>query len=342
MLVLSSRDLEQLLTIQEVIAVVEEGFRATARGETIVPERLQLVVPPQPAPAHDSTGELETGGVLLEMPSCITGNDARMTGALGTKIVSVFPANAARQLDSVQAAYLLLDAETGAPLALMDGRFLTGLRTAAASAVATRYMAGTGPKRLSIFGAGVQGRFHVDAMLAVADVERVQISSRSVEHAQSLAGFIRERYSLECDIAGPETAVADSNLICTCTTSASPLFDGNLLAEGTHINAVGSFTPATRELDTQAVSRAWVIIDHETAAGREAGEIMIPLSRGEISTDHVRGTLADVVSSRVPGRQSPGQITLFKSCGFAIEDLVTARLAYEKARESRMGQDVQL
>ena len=131
-------------------------------------------------------------------------------------------------------------------------------------------------------------------------------------------------------------------MICTCTPCGVPLFDGHLLKAGTHINAVGAFTPSTRELDTEAVRRARVIIDDNPAAGREAGEILIPISEGAIDAGHVKGTLAEVVSGEVPGRVSDSEITLFKSCGVAIEDLVTARLAYSRASRIGVGARVDL
>lgn len=329
MLILSEADLRNVLTMRDVIDAVESGFRALARGEAAIPERLHLDIP-----AHN--------GIVLEMPAYAGSSERVEPDALGTKIVSVFERNAARGLPIVQAVYLLLDSETGAPLSLMEGRFITGIRTAATSAVATRFMATPGTKRLSVFGSGVQAQFHIEAMIAVADVERVMISSRSVKRARALADHVRSVHGICCEVVSIEKAAATANLICTCTTSPTPLFDGRSLAAGTHINAVGAFTPSTRELDTETVRRARVIIDAESAAGREAGEILLPLSEGAINKAHVKGTLSDVVSDRVAGRESAIEITLFKSCGLAIEDLVTARLAYSRALAEGLGTRVQL
>jgi ornithine cyclodeaminase/alanine dehydrogenase-like protein (mu-crystallin family) len=278
---------------------------------------------------------------MLQMPGYVSSLDSQ-SSALGTKIVSVFDRNTQRGLDLVQAVYLLHDCETGVPLSLMDGRFITGIRTAATSAVATRFMATTGAKRLAVFGAGVQAEFHVDAMIEVTEVEHVTIASRTPGKAHALADRVRSVHRLSCDVVSAERAAAEANLICTCTSSPAPLFDGNLLGAGTHINAVGAFTPSTRELDTRAVQRSRVIIDAETSAGREAGETLLPISEGAIDKGHVKGTLADVVSGKVAGRESPSELTLFKSCGHAIEDLVTARLAYSKATAAGIGTEVRL
>jgi ornithine cyclodeaminase/alanine dehydrogenase-like protein (mu-crystallin family) len=320
-LILSEKDLQQVLSMGKVISAVEEGFRAIASGDTVIPERLHLGV-----------GGI---GTLLEMPAY-----SHSLQALGTKIVSVFPNNAERGIATVQSVYLLLDSQTGVPLSLMEGRFITGIRTAATSAVATRLMAAPGPKRLGLFGAGVQARFHFEAMIQVADVEEVFISSRTLNRASELAEEIRRSHERACRITSAEEAASTCDLICLCTSSPTPLFDGKLLRAGAHINAVGAYTPATRELDTEAVRRARVIIDARQAAGREAGELVMAISEGAVDRSHVKGDLADLVSGRVRGRESPDEITLFKSCGLAIEDLVTAALAYREASLAGTGMKV--
>ena len=314
--------------MRDVIDAVEEGFRALARGEVNVPDRLRLDVPDQ-------------NGIVLEMPAYV-GSSGGEQSALGTKIVSSFERNAERGLDSIQGVFLLLDSETGAPLSLMDGRFITAIRTAATSAVATKYMASPGPKRLAVFGGGVQARFHLDAMMEVVQIERVMIVSRNADKARALADLVRESHKLPCEVVSAEEAAANANLICTCTSSQAELFDGRLLAPGTHINAVGAFTPSTRELDSETVRRARVILDAESAAGREAGEILIPIAEGVINHEHVKGMLADVVSGKVAGRESLDEITLFKSCGHAVEDMVTARLAHKRAQKLQRGTNITL
>jgi ornithine cyclodeaminase/alanine dehydrogenase-like protein (mu-crystallin family) len=173
MLILNESDLRRALKMSEVIAAVEEGFRALARGDVRIPERLRLMIP-------------ERKAVMIEMPAyahSLVSSDHSETGgdgALGSKIVSVFEQNAVRGMDVVQAVYVLLDPETGSPVSVMDGRFITAIRTAATSAVATKLMAARGPKRLAIFGAGVQARSHIEAMTCVAQVERITITSRAI------------------------------------------------------------------------------------------------------------------------------------------------------------------
>jgi len=305
----------------DVIDAVESGFRSIASGKVKIPERLQVDLPSQQA-------------ILLEMPAYA---DLNGEAALGTKIVSVFQSNASRGLEIVQAAYLLLDSDTGAPLSLMDGRFITAIRTAATSAVATKFLSNPGAKRLAIFGAGVQAQFHIKAMFEVAEINEVTIVSRSPEKARVLVDHTKRQYNVACEIVEADEAVANADLICACTSSPVPLFNGALIKAGAHINAVGAFTPSTRELDSETVQRARVFIDAESAAGREAGELLIPISEGVIDKTHIRGDLAGLVSATVVGRKSEVDITLFKSCGLAIEDLVTAHLAYERASANGLG-----
>jgi ornithine cyclodeaminase/alanine dehydrogenase-like protein (mu-crystallin family) len=300
------------------------------------PERLHLEIP-------------ESRAVMLEMPAyarSISKPAGSIGGtgrsALGTKIVSVFNQNAERNLDSVQSVYVLLDGGTGAPLALMDGRYLTGIRTAATTAVATSRMASPGRKRVAIFGAGVQARFHIETMIETSEVDSILITSRGRERSQELADHVRSFYRIPCDVVSAERAVAESNLICTCTNGGTPLFDGSLLKPGSHINAIGAFTPTTRELDTEAIRRGRVIIDAEWAAGREAGDILLPIAEGAVTREHIRGSLAQVVSGELAGRTSSDEITIFKSTGLAVEDLVTAQLAYDRAQTESIGTEASL
>ncbi|HEY6329552.1 MAG TPA: ornithine cyclodeaminase family protein [Blastocatellia bacterium] len=330
MLILNESDLRRLLGMNEVIQALERGFRRLGSGLVRSPERLNMPLP-------------ELGGTMLEMPAALlpasaTSNNEPGNTALGTKIVSVFPENANRNLDIVQSLYVLLDPATGRPLAIMEGKFITGIRTAAASALATKYMARADSKTLVIFGAGVQAGFHIEALLESTKLQRVIVTSSTLSRAESLVNRIAARYPVEAEIGeSPGQALAQADVVCTCTTSAEPLFYGDLIKPGTHINAVGAFTPHTRELDTQLISRARVIVDAEQAAGVEAGEIQIPLSEGAIQRGHVKGALADVVLGTVEGRTSADEVTVFKSCGLALEDLVTASLAFEKAGAEGVG-----
>lgn|SRR5262245_17518806 len=334
MLVLTEQDLRIILPMSDVIRAVEDGFLAVSKGEATMFERLRIEAP-------------WAGGVMLEMPGSLppgarSSPGKPLAGALGTKLVTVFPNNSKLGVATVQAFYILLSATTGAPLAIMEGRFITAVRTAATSAVATKFMAGHGPKQLAIVGAGVEGAFHIEAMREVCDITRVLIASRSKGRAEALVEETRTRLALKAEATTAAEAASSSNLICTCTTSPNPLFEGRTVQPGTHINAIGAFAPDTRELDTETILRARVIIDAQSAAGREAGELLIPLNEGAITPSHIKGELADLVSGKIPGRTSPSEITVFKSCGIAIEDLVTGLLAYQNAIARGIGTSVEL
>jgi ornithine cyclodeaminase len=324
MLIVTREMLAALLKMRDVIAVVEEGFRALGEGRCRVPARRSLEIP-------------ERQAALFTMPAY-----QAQPAALGVKIVSVFPGNRQKNLDLVQAAYLLMDAQTGQPLALMDGTYLTGIRTAAASAVATRYLSRGAARRLTIFGAGLQARFHVEAMLAVRPIEKIKIVSRTKEKAVALKIYIKTKFNLAAELATPEAGIAEADIVCTCTTSSTPLFDGAQLPAGVHINAVGAYQPHTREVDDATIRRARVVADTYEGVLKEAGDLLIPLRNHTIGQEHVLAELSEVVLGTKQVREGDQDITLFKSVGFALEDLVTAKLAYDKATEQGIGLKIEL
>jgi ornithine cyclodeaminase/alanine dehydrogenase-like protein (mu-crystallin family) len=256
-----------------------------------------------------------SSGTLLLMPA---------TGAtgVGVKLVTLTPDNPDRSLPFVNAVYVLFDASTQTPEAVLDGAALTALRTAAVSGLATDRLANPGASRLVIFGAGVQARAHLDAMLAVRPIERITVVSRTQASAQRLADTARDRGTVVS--VGEADAVMGADLVCTCTTSQTPLFDGGWLAAGAHVNAVGAYLPTARELDTTAVRRARVVVETRDAAFEEAGELVIPIDAGAFGEEQVVADLAEVMRG-AEVRTSAADVTVFKSVGLAFEDLVVAR-----------------
>ncbi len=259
-------------------------------------------------------------GQLLLMP-------AAGTGGVGVKLVTVHPDNPSRGLPLVQGVYVLFAADTLAPVALVDGAELTRLRTAAVSAVATQHLARRDARRLVVFGAGVQARAHVEAMRSVRPIDHVTIVGRDPGPAGELADELA-RDGLAAAVGGPER-VADADIVCTCTAAAEPVFDGKLLAPGTHVNAIGAHQPHTRELDTETVARARVVVETRDAALAEAGDLLIPLAEGAITAAHVAADLAEVVRGEA-ARTGDHEITVFKSVGVAFEDLAVAMAAFER------------
>lgn len=240
--------------------------------------------------------------------------------ALGVKLVTVNPDNEAHGFPLISGIYVLFSKETSRPLVTIDGAALTALRTPAVSAVATRYLARPDASRLVIFGAGVQAEGHLEAMVAVRPIRSVEIITRTPRKAQPVLERATD-LGLQASLAGVE-AVTRADVVCTCTTSTTPLFDGATLSPGSHVNAVGSYKPAARELDDETVRHARIVVEDRELALSETGDLSIPLAAGVID----EGTVADlgeVVGGRSI-RRSDIDVTLFKSVGLAIEDLAVA------------------
>jgi ornithine cyclodeaminase/alanine dehydrogenase-like protein (mu-crystallin family) len=288
---LGPAELRAALPWPVAIAALETAFRDEDPSAT--PPRSHLAVP---------------GGELLLMPAHAA------AGGLGVKLVTLAPGNPARGLPFIHGAYVLFSPGSLVPEALLDGTELTAIRTAAVSALATDRLARPDARALVVFGAGTQARAHVAAMRAIRPIQTVTIVGRDPARARALAD------ELGAAVAGPE-AVAGADVICTCTTSAQPLFEGAWLAPGTHVNAVGAYRPDLRELDDVAMRRATVVVETRASALAEAGDVIqAGLEPGALVE------LADVVRGRAE-RREPAAITVFKSVGLALEDLAIARAA---------------
>ncbi len=245
-------------------------------------------------------------------------------GLLGVKIVTVFPDNHLVGLASVQGSYLLMSAETGAPLALIDGRMLTLRRTAAASALAAQYLARKDAKHLLMVGTGELAPHIIEAYRAIRPLTRVTIWGRDPTKAAALAARLGAEPAPDL-----EAAVRQADIISCATLAREPLVQGAWLQPGCHVDLIGGFTPAMREADDEAVRRATVFVDTRAGATKEAGDITQPLANGALSLDGIKAELADLVRG-APGRTSDSEITLFKSVGTAIEDLAAAALAHRR------------
>ncbi len=321
-IVLSRRDLSQLLRMAEVIDAVENGFNAYQKGHCFAPVRMPIKI---------EKGE----GIFLFMPAYFKTEDA-----FGTKLVSVFPENLKRGISTVQAAYLLNDPTTGELLALMDGIFLTGIRTGAASAVATKYLARKNSPVLGIIGTGAQAPFQAEAVCVVRPIQRIVAYDKVRERTEFFAEVMSKHLKVPVEIPGSaKDVVTQSDILVTVTTSPEPVFSGGDLKPGTHINAVGAYTPEMREVDDDTVKKARIVVDTYDGCMAEAGDLLIPMRAGELSRESIHADLGQIVSGEKPGRTGDDQITLFESVGFALEDLVTARLAYHRAKEQGVGLD---
>jgi ornithine cyclodeaminase len=270
-------------------------------------------------------------GVLLAMPCAVA-----EPPALGAKIVSVFRGNPARGLPTVTSIYVLSNYATGVPLAVMDGGYLTGIRTAAGSAVATRALALSSASSLGVFGTGVQARFHVETIRRVRSLQRVLVSATSTDKARSFAEWVSQATGLAAAPASAEEASA-ADIVAACTTSPTPVVVDDAVRPGAHVNAVGAFTPSTRELPASLVARAGVYVDTRAGAFSEAGDLLLAAAEGSFSLEAVRGEVGEVLLGRVGGRSSDDQVSVYKSVGAAFLDAATARLAFEAASQQGLG-----
>ncbi len=318
-LLLKGSELRGLLSLPEAIDCVERAFRQKGEGRVQMPPKVYV--------------QFERGDFRV-MPAYM-----QALGAAGVKVVNVHPGNPERGLPSVMATILLLDPETGTPLALMDGTWLTAVRTAAASAVATKHLARRDCERLGVIGAGVQARHQLQALLHVRPIREVRVWSR-----RGARKYAEEMSRLGLDVVPvrePAEAVRGADLLVTATPSTCPLVKSEWVGEGTHINAIGADAPGKQELDPRLLRRAKVVVDDLEQASR-SGEINVPLSKGEFRLEQVHAELGEIVAGRKPGRESEDEITVFDSTGLAIQDIAVAWEVYRRAKEKGMGQEVQL
>jgi len=325
-LILSRGELERLLPPRDVIDALEAAFRLHAAGHATAPARSVVGVGDQ--------------GVLLFMPAMV---GAEGSQALGTKLVTVYAGNRSRGHPTIYASYVLMDGASGRPLALLEGTFLTGIRTGATSALAARHLARPDARRLACFGAGAQAAFQVRCLAAVLPLESVAVVGRDPARARAFCAALGRELGIAVEVApDARRAVADADVVTCATTARTPVVAGADLRPGTHVDAVGAFRRDAREVDTEVVRRARVTVDTYAGALEEAGDILIPLGEGAIGREHVVAELAELVTGARAGRTRPEEITLFKSVGWALEDLAAARLAYNRARERSLGTEVSL
>ena len=325
-LILSAKDLKRVLTMRETIVEVEKAFKELACGTAVMPTRVGLNV-------------FDGARWIGAMPAYLS-----KAQALGTKIVTSYDTNPSKHgLPTVMALVVLNNPETGMPEAVLEGCFITEMRTGAASGVATKYLARYDASTVGIFGAGTQARTQLEAIKEVRNIQSALVYDIVQERATRFAQEMRQR--LEIDVRmerNPNHIVRESDIIVTASTSKTPVFRGDMLRSGTHINAIGSFRPDTRELDDLTISRSKLVVDSVEASLQEAGDIIIPLKTGVIQRDHIYAELGQIVAGLKAARENDNEITVFKSVGIGIQDAAAANLAYRKAREAKIGKRIEL
>jgi alanine dehydrogenase len=321
-LLLSRNDIESFFTMKMCMDAVEKAFAGLAAGDATMPQRTPIALP-------------DKSGLALFMPAYI-----KALGALGAKVVTVYHDNVSRHnLPAVLGTILLLDESTGFPIAIMDGAFLTAMRTGAVSGVATKYMARPDADVGMVFGTGVQAFTQVLAIHEARPLRKLMAwSLDTMESREAFARRITNKTGVRVEPAGdPVAAVGESDIVVLATSAAEPVVKGSWFRPGTHINGIGSHTPKMRELDTGTIQRSRVVCDLTEACRAEAGDFILPAQSGEWSWDKVAGNLGDVILGRLPGRTSNDEITLFKSVGLAIQDLSAARAVYDEAIKRGVG-----
>lgn len=322
MRILSRQEIEELIDIGEIASLMEEVFVAVTEKKVLIPERIVFTKDR----AEDS---------VLFMPGYL-----KSTDGIGVKVVSVFPSNARRGVPTIAAQILLNDAETGAVRAILDGTYITALRTAATTAVATKYLAREDASRLGIFGAGVQGQEQVKAHCRLRPLDSIVVFDPIAEKAQALASQSREWCGDSVGINAakdPNDLLSQCDIIITATTSQSPVFDGAHLKPGTHINAIGSYKPRVREVDDVTIQRSRIAVDSYEHALKEAGDLIHPLRRGILNETDILAELGELVLRRKTVRRTPEDITFFKCVGLAVQDIAVAQRVLEKAERNNVG-----
>lgn len=321
LLALSASDFHQALPMPEAVEAMKSAFADLSAERAQVPQRAVL-----------ESG----GGSLLVKPAVQPG------AGCGAKLLTYYPQNREHGRPLIHALVVLFDAETGVPIGLCEGASLTAWRTGAASGAATDLLAAPDARTAAIFGAGVQARTQLLAIAAVRPLERVDVYSRSSGPLAAFVAQLDEEVDAQVVAASsPEEALVNAQIVCTATPATEPLFDGDSIGAGTHINCVGSFTPAMREVDRKLVARSQLFVDSRQSVGLEAGELIDARDAG-ITSAEAWTELGEVVEGSRPGRQSAKEVTLFKSVGVAIQDTAAGALALRRARELGLGTELDL
>lgn len=328
MLALTRNQVRALVSMPDAIALMKQAFGELSANRTVSPLRTVIPLPDREADA-------------LFMPAYVPAMDA-----LGLKSVNVFRNNPQNGLPAIHALVMLVDTKTGQPSAIMDGSYLTALRTGAVSGAAADFLARKESRTLAVIGAGAQGVTQIAAICAVRPIERVIAVDINEASLQRLQEGMRQDWPDLADLVEVSTdasrAVRQADIVCTATTSCRPVFDDADLKVGTHVSGVGAYTPEMQEVPAETVARATVVVDAIEAALEEGGDLIIPLNQGLVTREHFSRELGMLVNGDTEGRRSDEEITFFKSVGNAVQDVVVAKRAVERARENGVGIEIDL
>ncbi len=310
--------------MKQAIDTMRDAFVQLSMNQAVVPLRLGIDIP-------------EHNGGALFMPVYLPKNKQ-----VGLKVVSVFKNNPEKGLPMIHAMVMVMDAVNGCPLAVMDGEYLTALRTGAASGLATDLLSRKDAEVVTIIGAGVQGKTQLEAVCAVRSIKKAYILDIDLQRATEFAKEMSERLSIPVDFIEKSEMLRQSYVICTATSSHDPVFSDNDLKPGVHINGIGSYRPDMQEIPVETIVRAKVVVDSKESCLSEAGDIIIPLQEGLIDENHIYAEIGEIAAGSKIGRESRKEITVFKSVGNAVQDLAAASRVIETARVQNLGTEISL
>lgn len=321
---LTSADIKELISMEEAIDVMKLAFADLSLGKFRMPVRTVT---------DFGSDELS----LFFKPSFMPAEDI-----IGIKFLSQSKGKPLHGNPAIQGIVILINSKTNSIIGLMDGTYLTALRTGAASGIATRLLSRAESSVLALFGAGAQGYTQFEAVCCERAVKRAYIYDLNPDSVNSLIDSFKSKTDIELVHATDLSCLKEADIICTATPSGKPLFSMDMLKKGVHINAIGSYTPKMQELPDELFSVASLFVDQKESCFSESGDITVPMEKGTFKPDNYKGAIGDLILSKIGGRTAPDEITVFKSVGLAIQDLAIANFAYAKACHASLGQDIKI
>lgn len=328
-IVLKEKDIKNIFNMKDAIKAVKDALELYSKGDSNIPLRINIDIPKEK-------------GQSLYMPGYVEEADA-----LGVKIVSMYPENPEKGLEAIYSTMVLKDSETGEICSIMDGNYLTQLRTGAVSGAATDLLAREDSSIFALIGTGGQAKSQLEAILNVRNIKEVRVYGRNKEKAEQFAKKMKEDLGQEFDFNivatdSSKEAIENADIITCVTTAKNPVFDGKFVKKGAHINGVGSYTPQMQELDPYILTHAGkVYVDTRDGVLNESGDFIIPIKEGKFSEEDITGELGELILGKTKTRENEEEITIFKTVGSGVLDVVTAKRIYDKAVEENIGQIIQ-
>jgi ornithine cyclodeaminase/alanine dehydrogenase-like protein (mu-crystallin family) len=320
--IIKAGEIKQFYSMQEAIDAMEKAFSSLSSGESFVPVRYVSKLPSEQL-------------MMLFKPAYI-----EMDNRVSVKIITQRAISCIEGIPLIQGIILVVDSVTGEILSIMDGEYITALRTGAASGLATRYFAPKNARTMALFGCGVQGATQLEAVICERDIKRVLIFDKHKGTADKFINEMQEKFQLEMVYSEETSVLKEADIICTATNAAAPLFRREEVKDGVHINAIGSFQPHMQELDPWLIRDAKVYVDQAEPCLKESGDLIKPIMEGIITDNHIRGEIGDFILGKIPGRESEDEITIFKSVGVAIQDYAVATDIYNLSLKKGFGQEI--